>query len=145
MRRLRNLIINLLIARDLAGYADLAEVVETMTLFAEFAIRTHIEAITEELKSIHGTPIGNQSGKEQKLIVLGMGKLGGRELNVSSDIDLIFIYPENGETLTSSPEQRSLSNQEFFNRLGKRFIGALSEVTEDGFVFRVDMALRPNG
>jgi glutamate-ammonia-ligase adenylyltransferase len=66
-------------------------------------------------------------------------------LNVSSDIDLIFVYPENGDTQTTSPEQRQLSNHEFFTRLGKKLIGALSEITEDGFTFRVDMALRPNG
>ncbi|HJV74910.1 MAG TPA: bifunctional [glutamate--ammonia ligase]-adenylyl-L-tyrosine phosphorylase/[glutamate--ammonia-ligase] adenylyltransferase, partial [Noviherbaspirillum sp.] len=91
------------------------------------------------------TPFGDESGQEQHMIVLGMGKLGGYELNVSSDIDLIFIYPEDGETRTTSPEQRPLSNHEFFIRLGKKLIAALSEITEDGFTFRVDMALRPNG
>jgi glutamate-ammonia-ligase adenylyltransferase len=81
----------------------------------------------------------------QDMIVLGMGKLGGRELNVSSDIDLIFVYPEDGETVLNSPDQRQLSNHEFFTRLGKKLIAALSEITADGFTFRVDMALRPNG
>ncbi|MFL6715483.1 MAG: bifunctional [glutamate--ammonia ligase]-adenylyl-L-tyrosine phosphorylase/[glutamate--ammonia-ligase] adenylyltransferase, partial [Burkholderiaceae bacterium] len=83
--------------------------------------------------------------KVQELIVLGMGKLGGDELNVSSDIDLIFVYPEDGETVIDQPGQRQLSNHEFFIRLGKKLIGDLSEITEDGFTFRVDMALRPNG
>lgn len=145
MRRLRNLLICAIIERDLSGKADLSEVVDTMTLFAEFAIRTHLHALTEELKAAHGIPTGAHSGTPQEMIVLGMGKLGGGELNVSSDIDLIFVYPENGETKTTGPGQRPLSNQEFFNRLGKRFIKALSEITEDGFTFRVDMALRPNG
>lgn len=145
MRRLRNLVICTIIERDLSGQADLSEVVESMTLFAEFAIRTHLDAIYDELTKIHGIPTGAHSGKQQKMIVLGMGKLGGRELNVSSDIDLIFVYPENGETVNTHPGQRLLSNQEFFTRLGKRFIGALSEIAEDGFTFRVDMALRPNG
>jgi glutamate-ammonia-ligase adenylyltransferase len=77
-------------------------------------------------------------------MVLAMGKQGGFELNVSSDIDLIFIYPEDGDT-AAGPGQRQLSNHEFFIRLGRRLIGALSEVTEDGITFRVDMALRPNG
>lgn len=77
--------------------------------------------------------------------MLGMGKLGGGELNVSSDIDLIFVYPEDGETVVTTSEQRQLSNHEFFTRLGKKLIAALSEITEDGFTFRVDMALRPNG
>lgn len=145
MRRLRNLLICAIIERDLSGKADLSEVVETMTRFAEFAIRTHLKTLSEELTAAHGTPIGAHSGTPQEMIILGMGKLGGGELNVSSDIDLIFVYPENGETKTTEPGQRPLSNQEFFTRLGKRFIKALSEITEDGFTFRVDMALRPNG
>ncbi|MCL1886527.1 MAG: bifunctional [glutamate--ammonia ligase]-adenylyl-L-tyrosine phosphorylase/[glutamate--ammonia-ligase] adenylyltransferase [Betaproteobacteria bacterium] len=145
MRRVRNLLIACLIYRDLGGKADLAEVVSTMTAFAEFAIRTYTEALTTEMITAHGTPIGATSGEKQELIVLGMGKLGGGELNVSSDVDLIFVFPENGDTQPSRPEQRPLSNQEFFTRLGKRLINALSEISEDGFVFRVDMALRPNG
>ena len=116
-----------------------------MTHFAEFAIRTHLNALYKELTDTHGIPTGTHSGKKQEMIVLGMGKLGGGELNVSSDIDLIFVYPENGDTVGTRPGQRLLSNQEFFTRLGKRLIGALSEVAEDGFTFRVDMALRPNG
>ena len=135
MRRLRNLLICAIIERDLSGKADLSEVVETMTRFAEFAIRTHLKTLSEELTAAHGTPIGAHSGTPQEMIILGMGKLGGGELNVSSDIDLIFVYPENGETKTTEPGQRPLSNQEFFTRLGKRFIKALSEITEDGFTF----------
>ncbi len=116
-----------------------------MTGLAEFVLQTHTAALTEELIARHGTPVGEESGKRQDLIVLGMGKLGGRELNVSSDIDLIFVYPEDGETRTDSPEQKSLSNHEFFTRLGKRLIKDIADITEDGFTFRVDMALRPNG
>jgi glutamate-ammonia-ligase adenylyltransferase len=145
MRRLRNLVVATLIARDLGGRADLAEVVDTMSAFADFAVQTHLAALSAEMTAIHGEPIGDDSGDPQQLIVLGMGKLGGGELNVSSDIDLIFVYAEDGETRTSSPEQRTLSNHEFFTRLGKKLIAALCEITEDGFTFRVDMALRPNG
>ena len=145
MRRLRNLLLCAIINRDLSGLADLSEVVGAMTHFAEFAIRTHLNALYEELTDMHGIPTGTHSGKKQEMIGLGMGKLGGEELNVSSDIDLIFVYPENGDTVGTRPGQRLLSNQEFFTRLGKRLIGALSEVAEDGFTFRVDMALRPNG
>ncbi|RZI41253.1 bifunctional [glutamate--ammonia ligase]-adenylyl-L-tyrosine phosphorylase/[glutamate--ammonia-ligase] adenylyltransferase [Herbaspirillum sp. HC18] len=145
MRRVRNLVMATLIERDLSDRADLDEVLRTISTFADFAVRTHVAAIHAELAQAHGTPIGAESGKPQEMIVLGMGKLGGFELNVSSDIDLIFVYPENGETQTSSPEQRQLSNHEFFIILGKKLIGALSEITEDGFTFRVDMALRPNG
>lgn len=145
MRRVRNGLVAGLIARDLSGLADLNEVVTSMSEFADFAIRTHLSALTAEMTVAHGIPIGEDSGKPQEMIVIGMGKLGGYELNVSSDIDLIFVYPEDGETQITSNEQRQLSNQEFFTRLGKRLIGALSEITEDGFTFRVDMALRPNG
>jgi glutamate-ammonia-ligase adenylyltransferase len=145
MRRLRNLVIATLIRRDLGGQADLAEVVDTMTAFGDFAVQKHLAAVSAELIAIHGTPIGAESGDTQEMIVLGMGKLGGGELNVSSDIDLIFVYPEDGETATTAPEQLQLSNHEFFTRVGKKLIAALSEITEDGFTFRVDMALRPNG
>lgn len=145
MRRLRNLVIATLIERDLNGAADMNEVVGTISEFADFAVQTHLAALMAEMVALHGSPIGEDSGAAQELIVLGMGKLGGGELNVSSDIDLIFVYAEDGETRCSTPDQRQLSNHEFFIRLGKKLIHAISEIEEDGFTFRVDMALRPNG
>ncbi|RJX33447.1 MAG: bifunctional [glutamate--ammonia ligase]-adenylyl-L-tyrosine phosphorylase/[glutamate--ammonia-ligase] adenylyltransferase [Oxalobacter sp.] len=144
MRRIRNLLIAALIERDITGRANLAEVVEAMSAFADFVIQTHLDALMADMLAAHGTPIGAESGAPQELMVIGMGKLGGRELNVSSDIDLIFAYGEGGETQVVSG-QRQLSNHEFFVRLGQRLIAAISEVIEDGFTFRVDMALRPNG
>lgn len=144
MRRLRNLLVCAIIQRDLTGRTSLDEVVTAMTRFADFAIQTHLAALTEELVATHGMPTGEESGRPQQLMVLSMGKGGGGELNVSSDIDLIFVYPEDGET-AAGPGQRQLSNHEFFVRLGRRLIAALSEIIEDGFTFRVDMALRPNG
>jgi Glutamine synthetase adenylyltransferase len=77
MRRLRNLIICSLITRDLDGRADLAEVVATMTGFADFAVQTHLAALMQEQTALHGTPLGEESGRPQEMIVLGMGKLGG--------------------------------------------------------------------
>lgn len=145
MRRLRNLLISALIVRDLNGDADLDEVISTISDFADFAVLTHLQTLMKEMIELHGQPIGADTGEPQELIVLGMGKLGGRELNVSSDIDLIFCYSEDGETQISSDQQRTLSNHEFFSRLGKKLIAAISEIAEDGFTFRVDMALRPNG
>ncbi|KQQ91635.1 bifunctional [glutamate--ammonia ligase]-adenylyl-L-tyrosine phosphorylase/[glutamate--ammonia-ligase] adenylyltransferase [Massilia sp. Leaf139] len=144
MRRLRNLLLAALIRRELAGFASLDEVVSAMTGLADFAIRTHLADLMGELVAAHGMPMSAESGRPQEMMVLAMGKQGGGELNVSSDIDLIFVYPEDGET-AAGPGQRELSNHEFFVRLGRRLIGALSEVIEDGFTFRVDMALRPNG
>jgi glutamate-ammonia-ligase adenylyltransferase len=144
MRRLRNQLICAIIRRDLEGRADLDEVVTAMSNFADFAVQSHLAELMAELTAIHGTPIGAESGRPQQMMVLAMGKHGGGELNVSSDIDLIFVYPEDGDTRAEAG-QRSLSNHEFFVRLGRKLIAALSEVTEDGFTFRVDMALRPNG
>jgi glutamate-ammonia-ligase adenylyltransferase len=100
------------------------------------------DTLCEEL----GTPWGADpvTGEDapQKMVVLGMGKLGGRELNVSSDIDLIFGFPSKGETRGG---RRALDNQQFFIRLGQRLIQALDQITADGFVFRTDMRLRPYG
>ncbi|MDR0635409.1 MAG: bifunctional [glutamate--ammonia ligase]-adenylyl-L-tyrosine phosphorylase/[glutamate--ammonia-ligase] adenylyltransferase [Azoarcus sp.] len=140
LRRLRAWVLCHLIARDLGGLADLAEVTETMTVLAETAIGHAHDALRAALAARHGAP-RSPAGEEQELLIIGMGKLGGRELNVSSDIDLIFVYPEEGDT--AGP--KVISNFEFFERLGKRLIAALAEVTEDGQVFRVDMRLRPNG
>jgi glutamate-ammonia-ligase adenylyltransferase len=146
MRRLRNLLVCTLIRRDLEGKANLAEVVETMTRFADFAIQRHLAEVYADMVAAHGVPIGRDSGAAQEMIVLAMGKQGGGELNVSSDIDLIFVYPEDGDTAAvAGSGQRTLSNHEFFVRLGKKLIAALAEITEDGYTFRVDMALRPNG
>lgn len=88
-----------------------------------------------------GTPTNDQ-GEAQPMLIIGMGKLGGGELNFSSDIDLIFTYPENGETQGA---RRSIANAQFFTRLGQRIIKALDQHTFDGFCYRVDMRLRPFG
>lgn len=88
-----------------------------------------------------GTPT-NAQGEAQPMLIIGMGKLGGGELNFSSDIDLIFTYPENGETQGA---RRSIANAQFFTRLGQRLVKALDQQTFDGFCYRVDMRLRPFG
>ncbi|AKO37139.1 glutamine-synthetase adenylyltransferase [[Haemophilus] ducreyi] len=89
----------------------------------------------------YGTPV-NGLGEIQPLLIIGMGKLGGRELNFSSDIDLIFTYPEAGQTVGG---HKTIENSKFFTRLGQRLIKALDEITVDGFVYRTDMRLRPFG
>ena len=140
LRKLRMWVLCHLIVRDLAERADLEEVTETMTALAEVCLNHAYGVIRAGLVQRYGLPL-SPTGWEQELLVIGMGKLGGRELNVSSDIDLIFIYPEDGDTGGNRP----ISNFEFFERLGKQLIQALAEITEHGQVFRVDMRLRPNG
>ena len=140
LRQLRMWVLCHLIVRDLTLEAPLAEVTETMTVLAEVALRHAHDVLRAALVERYGQPL-SPTGWEQELLVVGMGKLGGRELNVSSDIDLIFIYPEDGDT----GGKKVISNFEFFERLGKQLIQALNEVTEHGQVFRVDMRLRPNG
>lgn len=145
MRRLRNLLVSAIVVRDVSGRADLSEVVAAISRFADFAVRIHLADLYGAMTDVHGVPTGEESGRPQQMIVVGMGKLGGGELNVSSDIDLIFLYPEGGETVAQRDGQRLLSNHEFFLRLGRKLIADIAEITEDGFSFRVDMALRPNG
>jgi len=127
--------------RDLAGLADLSEVMATLSELADACVHEALDKLHAWACARYGTPRGAHSRQPQSLVVLGLGKLGGGELNFSSDIDLIFAYPEEGETAGA----QVLSNHEFFIRLGQSLIGALHENTADGFVFRVDMRLRPNG
>ncbi|WP_029970426.1 bifunctional [glutamate--ammonia ligase]-adenylyl-L-tyrosine phosphorylase/[glutamate--ammonia-ligase] adenylyltransferase [Paraburkholderia graminis] len=142
LRQLRMEVFCAVMERDLAGEADVAEVTGAMTDLAEITIQRSLTVLSAELETLFGEPRGPQ-GERLTLGVVGMGKLGGRELNVSSDIDLIFIYEEDGET--AGGQRAPIATQDFFTRLGKRLIGALAEVTADGYVFRVDMRLRPNG
>jgi len=144
LRLLRQRVMLRTIVRDLNHFADLHEVMRAMTDLAEVAVQCALSVLHPMLVSRYGEPLG-ESGQPQKMIVVGMGKLGGEDLNVSSDIDLIFAYEEDGETSVQSAEQKSISHHDFFIRLGKLLIAAIDEVTADGFVFRVDMRLRPYG
>jgi glutamate-ammonia-ligase adenylyltransferase len=139
LRRLRQRVILRVLARDLGGIADLSEVCGAMSALAEVSITAALEALRPGLEAELGSPFAG--GTPQQLLVVGMGKLGGGELNVSSDVDLAFVYPEEGETRG----RRSVSNHEFFDRLGRKLIKALDEATDEGRVFRVDMRLRPWG
>ncbi|PKO34715.1 MAG: bifunctional [glutamate--ammonia ligase]-adenylyl-L-tyrosine phosphorylase/[glutamate--ammonia-ligase] adenylyltransferase [Betaproteobacteria bacterium HGW-Betaproteobacteria-7] len=126
--------------RDLVGLAPLEEVVECMTMLADVTTNFALDHYHRQLVATYGEPL-DHAGHPQRLLIIGMGKLGGRELNVSSDVDYIFVYPEEGET--AGP--KAIDNYDFFTRLGKRVIQALGDLTADGQVFRVDMRLRPNG
>lgn len=131
-----------IIWRDLSRMAGLIETCRDLSEMADASIDQAYQWLYLRHCQQFGTPIGRRSGEPQHLVILGMGKLGAVELNLSSDIDLIFGYPEGGETVGV---KRPLDNQEFFIRLGQRLIKALDPVTVDGFVFRVDMRLRPYG
>lgn len=143
LRQLRKRTILRLTARDLAGLADLNEVMTTMTALADVTIRFSLEFLHTLMTrpEIFGKPTGERTGTEQQLLIVAMGKLGGGELNVSSDVDLVFIYPEDGET----DGRKSITNHEFFVKLGRKLIASLNDYTVDGYVFRVDMRLRPYG
>ncbi|MDO9321606.1 MAG: bifunctional [glutamate--ammonia ligase]-adenylyl-L-tyrosine phosphorylase/[glutamate--ammonia-ligase] adenylyltransferase, partial [Pseudomonas sp.] len=142
LRRLRNRQQLRIIWREVNRLADLREACGDLSALAEACIDLAYAWLYPRHCEQFGTPIGARSGAPQQMVVLGMGKLGAHELNLSSDIDLIFAYPEGGET---QGVKRPLDNQEFFIRLGQRLIKALDAITVDGFVFRVDMRLRPYG
>lgn len=130
-----------LIWRDLTSRASLSETILDVSALADVCISETLEYLYDRLCVQHGVP-RSRSGAQQHMLVLGMGKLGAKELNVSSDIDLIFAYPENGET---DHERKPIENHRFFTKLGQKLIHALDHVDGEGFVFRVDMRLRPYG
>ena len=140
-----------IIWRDLLRLAKTMDTTRMLSDMADVCITQGLNNVHAMLAEKHGQPIGKNSKTEQRLLVLGMGKLGAHELNLSSDIDLIFAYPESGMTTgnLSLPEnarnRRELSNQEFFIKVGQKLIQALDNTTIDGFVFRTDMRLRPYG
>ena len=147
LRLLRREVLLTLIARDATGLAQYEEVVKTMTDLAQLAVSQTVRVHALALSERFGIPT-SESGVPQDFLVVGMGKLGGQELNVSSDIDLVFVYDEQGRcrpTERCPNPRRELSNAEFFERLSKKVIAALSDISGAGFVFRVDMRLRPNG
>ena len=126
--------------RDLAGWADLAETLSDLSAFADAAIDVAVQYARSALVARYGEP-RSADGVSQPLVVLGMGKLGGGELNFSSDVDLVFLFPEHGET----DGARGIANEEFFTRLGQGVIRLLEAPTHEGSVLRVDMRLRPFG
>ncbi|GIU37060.1 glutamate-ammonia-ligase adenylyltransferase [Shewanella colwelliana] len=141
LRRYRNRQMVRLAWRDFLGYSGLNESLLDLSALAEALIIGARDWLYIQMCQQYGTPCDCE-GNPQPLMILGMGKLGGRELNFSSDIDLIFTFPEHGETVGG---RRSQDNQQFFIRMGQRLVNLLHQVTVDGFVYRVDMRLRPYG
>lgn len=127
--------------RDLGGAADLQQTLRDLSVFADAAIHEVLKHLDGFQQARRGCPV-DDDGNPQQLVVFALGKLGAQELNFSSDVDLIFAFPSNGVT---TGQRQSISNQEYFLQLSRSLIDVLQRVTADGFVFRVDMRLRPFG
>jgi [glutamine synthetase] adenylyltransferase / [glutamine synthetase]-adenylyl-L-tyrosine phosphorylase len=140
LRVLRNRLMVAVIWRDINGQADLAETAGSMSRMADRLIDAALAVLHRWAVATEGTPTGEESAAPQQLVVIALGKLGAGELNLSSDVDLVFAFPENGSTAGGRK-----TSQQFFTALGQRLIQVLDAVTADGFVFRVDMRLRPFG
>ncbi len=144
LRRFRHRQMFRILWQDLTNVVDVYQTLRELSCLADACVCVAEEWAFQALIQRYGTP-QDSDGRTQRLIVLGMGKLGGFELNVSSDIDLICLWPEAGQTTGDANGQRVVDNAEFFRRVVQLFTRLLNSVTEDGFVFRVDTRLRPFG
>ena len=144
LRITRQLVLERLLCLDCRGEASMQQVTGAMTGLAEFALDAGCTHAQAGLDAQYGAPRG-ESGQRARLWVVGMGKLGARELNVSSDIDLIYVYDQDGETDGNAEGRNRISNQEYFSKVVRGIYNLVGDTTEHGFVFRVDLALRPNG
>ena len=144
LRITRQLVLERLLCLDCEAGATVQAVTLCMTHLAEFALDTACRDIQQTLDLVHGAPLA-PSGPRSQLWVVGMGKLGARELNVSSDIDLIYVFDADGDTAGLPGGRGRISNQEYFAKCVRAIYSLIGETTEHGFVFRVDLALRPNG
>lgn len=141
LRELRERVFFTVMVRDINGAASLQEVTGGMTALADLAIGQAYKSVIADLAEVHGLALDPHTGRPQELLIIGMGKLGGKELNVSSDIDLIMLYGEEGETTG----RRKISHHEFYGRATQKLISVLSDVDGHGQVFRTDLRLRPDG
>ncbi len=148
LRITRQLVLERLAVLDVEQGAAMLDVTAAMTELAEVTLDLALASAEAELDAVHGAPL-NEAGQRIDLWVVGMGKLGGRELNVSSDIDLIYVYEEDGQTTGvdagNGIVRGRTSAHEYFSLVAKKLSTLIGDTTEDGFVFRVDLALRPNG
>nr|WP_254607078.1 bifunctional [glutamate--ammonia ligase]-adenylyl-L-tyrosine phosphorylase/[glutamate--ammonia-ligase] adenylyltransferase [Rhodoferax sp. BAB1] len=144
LRVVRQLVMERLVVLDCEQQAPLHDVTASMTELAEFALDVACTEVMQTLDESHGMPLTPASTRALFWVV-GMGKLGARELNVSSDIDLIYVYDQDGDTAGNSEGRNRISNHEYFAKAVRAIYNLLGDTTEHGFVFRVDLALRPNG
>ena len=140
LRVMRQLVLERLAVLDVEAAAPLDDITGAMTTLAEVALEAALAQALADADQRHGPP-QRADGSRIDFWIVGMGKLGARELNVSSDIDLIYVYEDDGETAGSSP----VSAHEYFSLVAKKLYRLIGDTTDDGFVFRVDLALRPNG
>ncbi len=144
LRVLRQLVMERLVVLDCEQGADLNVITRAMTKLGEFTLDIAFHEAQAQLDASYGMPT-TPSGTRATLWIIGMGKFGARELNVSSDIDLIYVYDEDGET-TGLPDGRGrISNHDYFAKAVKLIYSLIGDTTDHGFVFRMDLALRPNG
>ncbi|MFA6242969.1 MAG: bifunctional [glutamate--ammonia ligase]-adenylyl-L-tyrosine phosphorylase/[glutamate--ammonia-ligase] adenylyltransferase [Candidatus Hydrogenedentales bacterium] len=143
MRRFKRREILRIASRDIFAHVPLADLTEDLSNLADAALEVAMAGAYAELEPRYGRPRIHETDTESAFVILGMGKLGGRELNFSSDIDLVFLYAADGET--SGGQSGSVSNAEFFHKFGERVIKSVSELTAEGSIFRIDMRLRPHG
>jgi glutamate-ammonia-ligase adenylyltransferase len=139
LRLARHAVIERLAVLDVEQAAPLEQVTAAMTALAEVALEHALAQAQRDEDALHGEPL-DTDGRRIPFWIVGMGKLGARELNVSSDIDLIYLYGDEGQTA-----DQASSAHEYFARVARRLHGLIAEVTDEGFVFRIDLALRPNG
>jgi glutamate-ammonia-ligase adenylyltransferase len=144
LRITRQLVVERLLTLDCEDHLDLARVTQAMTDLAEFALNEALAEAQAALDLTHGAPM-TPMGQRAQVWVVGMGKLGARELNVSSDIDLIYVYDEDGDTVGDLNGRGRITNHEYFGKVVRAVYALVGDTTEHGFVFRVDLALRPNG
>ncbi len=144
LRILRQVVLERLMTLDSLSQASMQQVTLAMTELAEFALDTACQHVLAGLDAQHGMPQG-ADGHRAELWIVGMGKLGARELNVSSDIDLIYVYDQDGETGGHADGRGRITNHEYFGKAVRALFTLIGDTTEHGFVFRVDLALRPNG
>ena len=143
LRRLRQWVMLILMERDISGQADLDEVCQAMTYLARRATGCAMRVAGSELAQQFGAALDSE-GRPQDLLAVAMGKGGADELNVSSDLDLVFVFRDEGQS-AGGASGRVIASSEWMHRAARRTIELLSEITADGFVFRVDTRLRPNG
>ncbi|GMV94199.1 MAG: glutamate-ammonia-ligase adenylyltransferase [Candidatus Hydrogenedentota bacterium] len=143
LRRFKRREILRIASRDIFAHVSLTTLTQDLSNLADATLEAAYQSARRDLEPRFGRPLCPDGETESGFVVLGMGKLGGCELNFSSDIDLVFLYAREGNT--SGGSSGTASNSEYFHKLGERIIKALSEVTTEGSVFRVDMRLRPHG